>query len=141
MHPQTQSRDLLTARFLTRLTAGGTVDPRTAPMTRTHYSQLGAVYYPALSAVLADVIATWYGDRPDGYTGAYVAGFMAARFATAHTLARHLDTMGALELWINANGPQAHETAVSYLTAFIRNGGYSANFDGSQTLALIGSLL
>lgn len=133
----------LTARFLMRLTCNGTVNP--VPLTRTHYSQLGTVFYPQLSAVFADVIAAWYGNETHNYSGGYLAGYMAARFAMAPGNsggAHHLATMAHLENWLHQSGSmQAHKQAVDYLTAYMRHGAQAESFDGARTLALIASLM
>lgn len=113
--------DRLTAAMLTRITAGGTINPARVPQTATHYRQVGQLFYPQLAQCFARVAHRWgYADM----RGDEMAGYMAVQCATLPGGAHRLHDMARLELALGDMQPgplaQAQAAIVAYMCGAIQ---------------------
>lgn len=117
--------DKLTADMLTRVTAGGTINPAKVPQAPTQYRQVGQLFYPQLSQCFALVAQRWgHADMRGDHMAGYMAVTLVCRAGGAHAL----HDMARLEiaLYEMAKGPRAQARAaiVAYMCGEIGNPDY-----------------
>lgn len=99
----------LTAQVMARVTANGTINPAIVPQTRTHYRQIGYVFYPNVSDMIATLAATWYADKPAPHGAECVGRAVLALMATPGPLGADLLVKLAMaEMWLAADADMQH---------------------------------